>query len=168
MQRHYWRMKGRAKVNKGLIDGQQIRRLHDSERQAIAKKVDVLAKALDSNRLSDRDKADKQLVEMGDPCLEFLPPVSDDQSPELLMRLKRIRSSHGPQDQQDALLLKPKSPRLWTVGQPCIQSLARSAMDACNGSLVGRNKSQRGAVTAQHAGTKMTCRFRAELEGSMP
>ena len=37
--------------------GQQIGQLDDSERQAIGKKVDELAKALDTNRLSDRDKA---------------------------------------------------------------------------------------------------------------
>lgn len=82
--------------------GQQIGKLDDSERQAIAKKVDELAKALDSNRLGDRDKAENQLVDMGDLCLEFLPPVSDDQSPELLMRLERIRASLDPQDHQDA------------------------------------------------------------------
>jgi hypothetical protein len=83
--------------------GQQVGKLDGSVRQAVAKRVEDLAKELDSNRLSDRDRAEKQLIEMGVSCLEFLPPISDDQSPELLMRLERIRSSLTSQDTQDAI-----------------------------------------------------------------
>ena len=106
--------------------GQQTGQLDDSERQAIAKKVDELAKALDSNRLGDRDKAEKQLVDMGDLCLEFLPPVSDDQSPELLMRLERIRASLDPQDQRVAF--KPSTSTLKGVmtGREALERLAES------------------------------------------
>jgi hypothetical protein len=106
--------------------GQQVGQLDDSERKAVAKKVEDLAKALDSNRLSDRDRAEKQLVDIGDLCLEFLPPVSDDQSPELLMRLERIRSSLDPQDSQD--VFKPKTITLKgsMSGREVLQKLSES------------------------------------------
>ncbi len=75
-------------------------------RNGSAKKVGELVKALDSNRLSDRDRAEEQLLEWGALCLEFLPAVSDDQSPELLMRLERIRSKIDSKDSQDILHLE--------------------------------------------------------------
>jgi hypothetical protein len=106
--------------------GQQIGQLENSDRQAIAKRVDELAKALDSNRLGDRDRAEKQLVDMGELCLEFLPPVSDDQSPELLMRLERIRSSLDPQDHQNTF--KPGTITLKgaMTGREALEKLAES------------------------------------------
>lgn len=106
--------------------GQQIGQLENSDRQAIAKRVDELAKALDSNRLGDRDRAEKQLVDMGELCLEFLPPVSDDQSPELLMRLERIRSSLDPQDHQNTF--KPSTITLKgaMTGREALEKLAES------------------------------------------
>lgn len=89
-------------LNDVFAIGEQSGQFDDSERQAVAKKVAELAKKLDSNRTSDRDRAEKQLIELGEICLEFLPPISDDQSPELVMRLERIRSSLDTQENQDA------------------------------------------------------------------
>ncbi|MFN7843577.1 MAG: hypothetical protein ACK5YR_20780 [Pirellula sp.] len=106
--------------------GQQVGQLDDSERQAVAKKVEDLAKALDSNRLSDRDRAEKQLVDIGDLCLEFLPPVSDDQSPELLMRLERIRSTLDSQNNQDAFKAKTITLKGNMSGREALERLSES------------------------------------------
>lgn len=105
--------------------GQQVGQLDDSERKVVAKRVEDLAKELDSNRTSDRDRAEKQLIELGEICLEFLPPISDDQSPELVMRLERIRSSLDTQESQDAFRASTVSLNGTMSGRDALEKISK-------------------------------------------
>ncbi|XZE35499.1 hypothetical protein SH501x_000998 [Pirellulaceae bacterium SH501] len=63
-----------------------------------------LVQRLDSNRTSEREDAERELVEMGPEVLEKLPPVRDTDSSEMLLRLERIRSTLESKDQASLLL----------------------------------------------------------------
>lgn len=63
-----------------------------------------LVQRLDSNRTSEREDAERELVEMGPEVLEKLPPVRDTDSSEMLLRIERIRSTLESKDQASLLL----------------------------------------------------------------
>ena len=61
------------------------------EQASIRARVGELAQLLDADKESDRDAAEKELKEIGPEALEFLPPVDDQASAEMRMRVERIR-----------------------------------------------------------------------------
>jgi len=61
------------------------------ETNNIQARVGELAKQLDADKEVDRDSAEKELREIGPQALEYLPPLDDLASPELRMRIERIR-----------------------------------------------------------------------------
>ncbi|XZE19110.1 hypothetical protein SH449x_004420 [Pirellulaceae bacterium SH449] len=71
-----------------------------------SKLLEQLAKELDSNRLAERDQAEAKMIALGPSYLPFFPAISDDQSPELSMRLERIRAK---MDEQETLLTQKPS-----------------------------------------------------------
>ncbi len=65
------------------------------ERVELEKKVIQLSADLDSKKQVVRDQAETELLEIGPPVLEFLPPIGSDASPEWKMRIDRLRDSLG-------------------------------------------------------------------------
>ena len=61
--------------------------------EALAAKVKALAAQLDSNTLTERDAAEKALVEIGPDVLPLLPPVTARTPAEFKVRLARIRNA---------------------------------------------------------------------------
>lgn len=57
----------------------------------IKERIRELTQRLDADKESDRDAAEKELSELGPEALEFLPSLDDQASPELRMRIERIR-----------------------------------------------------------------------------
>lgn len=66
--------------------------------------VSSLVLRLDSNRTSEREEAERELLQMGPAVLEMLPPVRDTDSSEMRMRIERVRSTLESQDQASLLL----------------------------------------------------------------
>lgn len=61
------------------------------ETSKLQSRVQELAKQLDADKEVERDAAEKQLQEIGLQALDFLPILDDQSSPELRMRIERIR-----------------------------------------------------------------------------
>jgi hypothetical protein len=60
------------------------------EQDSLRAKIRQLAKQLDADKEADRDAAEKEIQEIGSEALEFLPPLDEEASAELRMRLQRI------------------------------------------------------------------------------
>ena len=56
-------------------------------------RVGDLQKQLDSDVVAERDAAEKELIEMGLPILDYLEPATDDSTTDYKLRLNRIRTS---------------------------------------------------------------------------
>jgi hypothetical protein len=63
-----------------------------TETSNLAKAIEEHFKKLDSNKLSERDQAEARIIEMGPKIIDLLPPVSDENSEELRIRIERIRT----------------------------------------------------------------------------
>jgi hypothetical protein len=61
------------------------------DKSILAKSMEELAKGLDSNKLSERDATENKIIALGPDIIDLLPPVSDDISEEMRMRIDRIR-----------------------------------------------------------------------------
>lgn len=66
--------------------------------------VSKLFRSLDSNRTSEREDAEKELLKLGPAILDKLPPVRDSDSSEALLRNERIRETLEAQEQAAILL----------------------------------------------------------------
>ncbi len=64
-----------------------------SQEQPLADRIAELVTQLDAPQLVDRQKAEKQLLELGSPILPHLPSLDDPLSPEVRTRLARIRQT---------------------------------------------------------------------------
>lgn len=62
-----------------------------SQKTDVQKRVAELAKLLDADKETDRDAAEKELLEIGTDAIEFLPVLDVQASAELRMRIERIR-----------------------------------------------------------------------------
>jgi hypothetical protein len=60
------------------------------EQDSLRAKIRQLAKQLDADKEADRDAAEKEIQEIGSEALEFLPPLDEQASAELRMRIERI------------------------------------------------------------------------------
>lgn len=58
---------------------------------SIQGRVEQLAKALDADKEAERDIAEAELYQIGPDALEFLPPIDEQASAELRMRIERIK-----------------------------------------------------------------------------
>jgi hypothetical protein len=61
------------------------------EQASLREKIVQLAKQLDDDKEAQRDAAEKQIQEIGPEALEFLPPLDEQASAELRMRIERLR-----------------------------------------------------------------------------
>ncbi|MFM7927535.1 MAG: hypothetical protein ACKO9Q_07445, partial [Pirellula sp.] len=61
------------------------------EQASLREKILELAKQLDADKEANRDAAEKEIQEIGPEALEFLPPLDEQASAELRMRIERLR-----------------------------------------------------------------------------
>ncbi|MFN9627338.1 MAG: hypothetical protein ACK6AT_13885 [Planctomycetota bacterium] len=61
------------------------------EQASLREKIVELTKQLDADKEADRDAAEKEIQQIGPEALEFLPPLDEQASAELRMRIERLR-----------------------------------------------------------------------------